>query len=158
MRQRIGWRMGVVMAAALPGMSHAQAPAGAVPTWFAVLPDVLCGVAALALAGFGLWLLYLALAGPDAGEFSFRRHAGGFGGSSTGWQVSQALARLLAGLALVLLALALTMARLPLKDDARPEAKAGAAVAEAKAASSAASAASASAATAEAAASAASAK
>ena len=140
MRQRLGWRIGVGLAGALPGMSRAQAPAAAGPTWFALLPDVLCGVAALALTAFGLWLLYLALVRPEAGEFSFRRHAGGFGGSSTGWQVSQALARLLAGLALVLLALALTMARLPLKDEAKPETQAGAATAAAKAASTSASA------------------
>ncbi len=127
MRRRIWGRWGLVGAAP----ASAQAAANPAPAWLAALPDVLCGVAALAIVGFGLWMLYLALVRPDGGEFSFRRHAGGFGGSSTGWQMSQALARLVAGLALILLALALTMARLPLKEDA----KADAAPAEAKAAS-----------------------
>ena len=131
MGQRLGRRMGMGAAVTLPGLARAQAPAAHAPAWLALLPDVLCGVAALALVGFGLWMLYLALVRTEAGEFSFRRHAGGFGGSSTGWQASQALARLLAGLALLVLALALTMARLPLKDDGKPEA----ATAEAKAAS-----------------------
>ena len=131
MRRRIWGRWGLVGAAP----ASAQAAANPAPAWLAALPDVLCGVAALAIVGFGLWMLYLALVRPDGGEFSFRRHAGGFGGSSTGWQMSQALARLVAGLALILLALALTMARLPLKEDAKAEAKADAAPAEAKAAS-----------------------
>ena len=133
MRRRIWGRWGLVGAAP----ASAQAAANPAPAWLAALPDVLCGLAALALVGFGLWMLYLALVRPDAGDFSFRRHAGGFGGSSTGWQMSQALARLFAGLALILLALALTMARLPLKEDAKDDAKAEAkaAGAEAKAAS-----------------------
>jgi len=126
MRQRIEWRVGMGAAIALPTVARAQAPAAAAPTWFALLPDVLCGVAALALVAFGLWLLYLSVVRLDGGEFSFRRHAGGFGGSSTGWQVSQSMARLVAGLTLILLALALAMARLPLKEDARPEAAADA--------------------------------
>ncbi len=128
MRQPIWVRLGMGMATALPASGRAQA--GTAPTWFTALPDVLCGLAALLLIGFALRLLYLALVGSEAGEFSFRRHAGGFGGSSTGWQMSAALARLLAGLALVLLALALTMARMPAKDDTQ----AGAAPDEAKAA------------------------
>ena len=127
MRRRIWGRWGLVGAAP----ASAQAAANPAPAWLAALPDVLCGVAALAIVGFGLWMLWLALVRPDGGEFSFRRHAGGFGGSSTGWQMSQALARLVAGLALILLALALTMARLPLKEDTKAEA----APAEAKAAS-----------------------
>ena len=126
MRQRIEWRVGMGAAIALPTVARAQAPAAAAPTWFALLPDVMCGVAALALVAFGLWLLYLSVVRLDGGEFSFRRHAGGFGGSSTGWQVSQSMARLVAGLTLILLALALAMARLPLKEDARPEAAADA--------------------------------
>ena len=126
MRQRIGWRVGIGAAIALPGVARAQAPAAAAPTWFALLPDVLCGLVALALVAFGLWLLYLAVVRLDGGEFSFRRHAGGFGGSSTGWQVSQSMARLVAGLTLILLALALAMARLPVKEDAKPEAPADA--------------------------------
>jgi len=126
MRQRIEWRVGMGAAIALPTVARAQAPAAAAPTWFSLLPDVLCGVAALALVAFGLWLLYLSVVRLDGGEFSFRRHAGGFGGSSTGWQVSQSMARLVAGLTLILLALALAMARLPLKEDARPEAAADA--------------------------------
>lgn len=125
MRQRIWGRMGVCMAGAMPWLAHAGAPVGAAPTWFAVLPDVLCGVAALVLAGGGLWVLYLALVHSEAGDFAFRRHTGGFGGSSIGWQMSKALARMVAGLALVVLALAMTMARLPLKDDAKAEAAAG---------------------------------
>lgn len=129
MRQRIWGRWGLGLGCATPALACAATDAA--PAWLALLPDVLCGLAALALVGFGLWMLWLALARPDAGDFSFRRHAGGFGGSSTGWQLSPALARLVAGLALILLALALTMARLPLKDDAR----AGAAPAEARAAS-----------------------
>ena len=129
MRQRIWGRWGLGLGCAAPALACAATDAA--PAWLAVLPDVLCGLAALALVGFGLWMLWLALVRPDAGDFSFRRHAGGFGGSSTGWQLSPALARLVAGLALILLALALTMARLPLKDDAKPEA----ASAEAKAAS-----------------------
>ena len=126
MRQRIEWRVGMGAAIALPTVARAQAPAAAAPTWFALLPDVLCGVAALALVAFGLWLLYLSVVRLDGGEFSFRRHAGGFGGSSTGWQVSQSMARLVAGLTLILLALALAMARLPAKEDAKPEAAADA--------------------------------
>ena len=126
MRQRIEWRVGMGAAIALPTAARAQAPAAAAPTWFALLPDVLCGVAALALVAFGLWLLYLSVVRLDGGEFSFRRHAGGFGGSSTGWQVSQSMARLVAGLTLILLALALAMARLPAKEDAKPEAAADA--------------------------------
>jgi len=126
MRQRIEWRVGMGAAIALPTVARAQAPAAAAPTWFALLPDVLCGVAALALVAFGLWLLYLSVVRLDGGEFSFRRHAGGFGGSSTGWQVSQSMARLVAGLTLILLALALAMARLPVKEDARPQAPADA--------------------------------
>jgi hypothetical protein len=136
MRQRIWARFGMGMASALPASGRAQA--GTAPTWFTALPDVLCGLAALLLIGFALWLLYLALVRGEAGEFSFRRHAGGFGGTSTGWQMSAALARLLAGLALVLLALALTMARLPARDDAKADAtpdQAKAAHAEAKPAS-----------------------
>ena len=129
MRRRIWGRWSLGLACAMP--ASAPAASNPAPAWLLALPDVLCGVAALAIAGFGLWMLWLALVRPDAGEFSFRRHAGGFGGSSTGWQMSQALARLVAGLALILLALALTMARLPLKEDA----KADAAPAEAKAAS-----------------------
>jgi hypothetical protein len=137
MRQRIWRRWGLGLGCATPSL--AWAAANAAPAWLLALPDVLCGVAALALVGFGLWLLYRALVRVDAGELSFRRHAGSFGGSSTGWQMSQALARLLAGLVLILLALALTMARLPLKDDGKAEA----APAEAKAASAAAASASA---------------
>jgi hypothetical protein len=135
MRRRIWGRRGLGLGCAAPAL--AQAATSAAPAWLTALPDVLCGLAALALVGFGLWMLYLALVRPDAGDFSFRRHAGGFGGSSTGWQMSQALARLFAGLALILLALALTMARLPLKEDAKDDAKAEAkaAGAEAKAAS-----------------------
>ncbi len=117
MRQRLRWRFGMGMACAAP--LAARAAAGTAPTWFAVLPDVLCGVAALLLVGFALWLLYLALVQREAGDFSFRRHAGGFGGSSTGWQMSTSLARLVGGLALVLLALALTMARLPAQGDGK---------------------------------------
>jgi hypothetical protein len=138
MRQRIWGRMGVCVAGAMPGLAHAGAPVGAAPTWFTLLPDVLCGVTALALAAGGLWVLYLALVHAEAGDFAFRRHTGGFGGSSTGWQMSKALARLVAGLVLVVLALAVTMARLPLKDEARAETAAGesrTAGAEAKAAS-----------------------
>lgn len=126
MRQRVEWRVGMGASIALPGVARAQAPAAAAPTWFALLPDVLCGLAALALVAFGLWLLYLAVVRLDGGEFSFRRHAGGFGGSSTGWQVSQSMARLVAGLTLILLALALAMARLPVKEDAKAEAPADA--------------------------------
>ena len=133
MRRRIWGRWGLGLGGVAPAL--AQAAANPAPAWLVALPDVLCGVAALAIVGFGLWMLYLALVRPDGGEFSFRRHAGGFGGSSTGWQMSQALARLVAGLALILLALALTMARLPLKEDAKADAKADAAPAEARAAS-----------------------
>jgi TRAP-type C4-dicarboxylate transport system permease small subunit len=133
MRQRIWGRWGLALGCATPALARAATEAA--PAWLAVLPDVLCGLAALALVGFGLWMLVLTLVGAEAGELSFRRHAGSFGGSSTGWQMSQALARLLAGLALILLALAVTMARLPLKDVARPEVKADAATPEAKAAS-----------------------
>jgi preprotein translocase subunit SecG len=133
MRQRIWGRWGGGLGSATPAL--ARAASDAAPAWLAVAPDVVCGLAALALVGFGLWMLWLALVRPDAGDFSFRRHAGGFGGSSTGWQVSQALARLVAGLALILLALALAMARLPQKDDAKPEAQADAAAPEARAAS-----------------------
>ena len=135
MRQRTWGRWGMAVGGAAP--VWACAASGPAPTWFAMLPDVLCGLAALVLVGFGLWMLYLALVRADAGEFSFRRHAGSFGGSSTGWQLSQALARLVSGLALVLLALALTMARSPVKDDARADVAPG----EAKPASAAASAA-----------------
>jgi hypothetical protein len=131
MRQRSWRRWSLGLGCATPAL--AQAATDAAPAWLAVLPDVLCGLAALALVGFGLWMLWLALGRADAGEFAFRRHAGGFGGSSTGWQMSPALARLVAGLALIVLALAVTMARLPLKDDAKPEARADAAKAEAKA-------------------------
>ena len=133
MGQRIWGRWGLGLGCATPAL--ARAATGAAPAWLAALPDVLGGLAALMLVGFGLGMLWLALVRPDAGDFSFRRHSGGFGGSSTGWQMSQALARLVAGLALILLALALTMARLPLKDDAKPEA-----ASEAKAASASASA------------------
>ena len=142
MRRRIWGRSGLSLAGMAPALAHAATDAA--PAWLVALPDVLCGLAALALVAFGLWMLYLAMVRVDAGEFSFRRHAGGFGGSSNGWQMSQALARLVAGLVLILLALALTMARLPARDDAKADAKvdtkADAAPAEAKAASAAASA------------------
>lgn len=141
MRQRIWRRAGMSVAGVLPGLAHAQA--GAAPPWLAVLPDVLCALAALLLAGFGLWLLYLALVGEKSGDVSIRRHAGGFGGSSTGWHLSMSLARLLTGLTLVLLALALAMARLPVKDDAKADAVPGEARAASSAASTAASSASA---------------
>ncbi len=123
MRQRMGGRGSLGLGCATPSL--ARAANDAAPAWLVALPDVLCGLAALALVAFGLWLLYRALVRVDAGELSFRRHAGGFGGSSTGWQLSQALARLVSGLALILLALALTMARSPAKDDAKADAVPG---------------------------------
>jgi hypothetical protein len=108
MRSSKGRRVGIAGACALPALACAAGPG-----WAAVLPDVLCGVAALVLVVFGVWLLALALVARDAGDFSLRRYQGGFGGTSTGWRVSQALARAATGVVVLLLALALGMARVP---------------------------------------------
>jgi hypothetical protein len=134
------WRwvgLGLASALVLAAFALALAHPDAASAWLVALPDALCAVVALALVAAGLWVLYLALVRADAGDFAFRRHTGGFGGSSTGWQASPALVRLASGLALIVLALAVTMARLPLKEDPKADAAAGgegrAAAAEAKA-------------------------
>jgi hypothetical protein len=114
------WRwvgLGLASATVLAAFALAWTHPDAASAWLVALPDALCAVVALALVAAGLWVLYLALVRPDAGDFAFRRHTGGFGGSSTGWQASPALVRLASGLALIVLALAVTMARLPLKED-----------------------------------------
>lgn len=111
MRQRRRIRMAMALATCLPVAVCAATPSPVVPTWLAVLPDLVCALAALALVAFALWLLKKVLVDDSAAEFSLRRHAGGFGGTSTGWRVSTPLARLVAGLVLVVLAVALGMAR-----------------------------------------------
>lgn len=122
MDSRIWGRWSVGIGGAMP--SVALASTSLEPGWLVALPDVLCVLAALVLVGFGLWMIHLALVRDVGGEFSFRRHAGGFGGSSTGWRLSPALARLLAGLALIFLAVTLTMARLPAQEaDAKAESR-----------------------------------
>jgi len=128
--------LGLASATVLAALALAWVHPDAASALLAELPDALFAVVALALVAAGLWVLYLALVRADAGDFAFRRHTGGFGGSSIGWQASPALVRLASGLALIVLALAVTMARLPLKEDPEAAAAAGvgrAAAAEAKA-------------------------
>ena len=106
-------------AAMLAPAARAQQPARSEPAagLWSLLPDILCAAGALTLAGVGVMLLVGALNENRAGDFSLRRHAGGFGGSSTGWTLSPPLVRLLSGFALILLAAVLAMARVPLKEE-----------------------------------------
>jgi hypothetical protein len=124
MMKRARRRTGAIVAAAWPFAACAQA--GPAPAWLALLPAIVCAAVALIAVACGTWLLVLALRNPQAGSFSFRRHSGGFGGGSTGWQVSVPLARLACGLVLVVLAVALAMARLPVALPAHGDAHAGA--------------------------------
>ncbi|MEP6504962.1 MAG: hypothetical protein ABJD97_16595 [Betaproteobacteria bacterium] len=70
------------------------------------------------LVAAGAVLVVLAFTSRRPDGFSIRRHAGGFGGSSTGWTISHSLAALLGAFALIVLAGMLWMARVPAKDDA----------------------------------------
>jgi hypothetical protein len=66
-------------------------------------------VAAIMLAG-GVGLLgWVAYGKPAAEGFTFRRHWGGFGAGSGGWEMSHSLIRFLAGIALVAFATLLAM-------------------------------------------------
>jgi len=117
--------LGLATATLLAAFALAWTHPDAASAWLVALPDALCAVVALALVAAGLWVLYLALVRADAGDFAFRRHTNGFGGSSTGWQASPALVRLACGLTLIVLALAVTIARPPSKEDAKAGATAG---------------------------------
>jgi hypothetical protein len=97
------------------------------PDWNLLVPAALSKLVALVLAiacgilAYAAWrVLHLALAGPAGPAspsgprpgneaFAFQRHWGGFGGSSTGWTVSERLVRVIVGLALAALAVSLGM-------------------------------------------------
>jgi protein-S-isoprenylcysteine O-methyltransferase Ste14 len=99
--------------------------------WNLLVPAVLSKLIAVVLAiacgilAYAAWrVLHQALAGPvrpaspsdplpEDGPFAFQRHWGGFGGSSTGWTVSERLVRVIVGLVLAALAVSLGMQLVP---------------------------------------------
>lgn len=90
--------------------------------------DTMLSLATLLLAAAGLYLIVLGLVMRTPEGFSFRRHTGGFGGGSTGWQVSEQLVRVLCGLVLTLLATAIAMQAVtpgPARTDAKASAATG---------------------------------
>jgi hypothetical protein len=64
------------------------------------IASVMAGMVSLVLAAAAVLLLCSSVRDSAVDRFYFRRHWGGFGGSSTGWQISTPLAQLVAGLAL----------------------------------------------------------
>jgi len=104
------------------GYGAAQAAIARGPLHEQLAYDV--GIGGLALCGAGLLLTLLSLVGtgllpprewrwpapPE--DFAFRRHWGSFGGESTGWSLSPRLARLLAGIVMMMAGAGLVMALL----------------------------------------------
>jgi hypothetical protein len=62
------------------------------------------GLASLIFAICAVAMIGLSVFNPSADRFYFRRHWGGFGGSSTGWHISTPLAQLGAGMLLATIA------------------------------------------------------
>lgn len=112
--------------------------------WNLLVPAALSKLITLVLAiacsilAYAAWrVLRRALAGPaklpsppsdphpETGTFVFQRHWGGFGGSSTGWTVSERLVRVIVGLALAALAVSLGMQLVPQEAGRDDKAKPG---------------------------------
>ncbi|WP_280153456.1 hypothetical protein [Piscinibacter sp. XHJ-5] len=88
-----------------------------------LIASVLLATSALLLAAGGVYLMVAGLAKHTPEGFSFRRHMGGFGGGSTGWQLSEQLVGVLCGLVLVALATAIAMQVTMIPGSARTDAK-----------------------------------
>ena len=133
-------RMVVAMSSAAAfAAAHAQAGGAVLPS-LADVPGGLQALTSLIVALAGVAMVWLAFWDAPEEGFAVRWQAGGFGGPSRGWRVSKPLARLIAGLTMVVLGVALGLAQLSAKEQA--DAKADAAKPPAATASAAASAAS----------------
>lgn len=105
------------------GSTLAQAAAPGLPP----LEDLAGGLYALTsliVAAAGAALVWSAFTDAAQEGFALRWQVGGFGGPSQGWRLSMPLARLIAGLALATLGVALGLAQVPAKDLAEPKAPA----------------------------------
>ena len=118
----------------LPALADAAEPAAAPAAWLGAglkflvqLPNVLLALTAMIVALSGIRLVLAAFAvqadGSAAEGFALRWQVGGFGAPAQGWRLSVPLVRLLAGLGLVALGVALGVARMPLEDAVMPHGK-----------------------------------
>ena len=121
---KAGWGMGGlagIVPGIVPGVARAQDSSGALP-WPGDLPGLLLALAVLVLAVVGASLVWQAFKDDSSEGFSLRWQVGGFGGPGRGWRLSTPLARLLAGLVLVALAVVLSLSRVPVPAAAKKEA------------------------------------
>ncbi len=102
---------------------QAAAPAQLAQLALADLPAALYALSALIATAGGFALVWFAFTDAADEGFALRWQVGGFGGPSRGWRLSTPLARLIAGLTLVTLGVALALAQLPAKDLADPKAQ-----------------------------------
>lgn len=87
----------------------AQDDPQAVRTELPRLASITVAVVAIAFAGLACGLIVMSLKDKNLSEYAFRRHWGGFGGTTTGWQVSPALVQLVVGIVLAVLASSLLL-------------------------------------------------